>query len=73
MGLINTFIDAYRSKIHKKLVSRINSCTQHSKKHSTLYVRANWKEEAITLTEEEWLNLCQINPSTTSSGQWGEF
>lgn len=25
------------------------------------------------MTEEEWLNICQINSSTTSSGQWREF
>ncbi len=25
------------------------------------------------MTEDEWLNICQVDSSTTSSGQWREF
>ena len=73
-NLINIIIDAYKGKIYKKVVSKIYLCLQSYKKTSTLYVKNIWEKEAnITLTEDEWLNICQINSSTTSSGQWREF
>ncbi len=74
MDLIDILISAYKCKIHKKVVSRIYMCLQLHKKMSTLYVKNTWEKEAsITLTEDEWLNICKINTSTTCSGQWREF
>ena len=70
LDLVKICIDAYRGKIRNKLGSRLYSCLQHS----TLHIKTKWEKEAnITLTEDEWLNICQINSSTTSSGQWREF
>lgn len=72
--LINIVSDAYKGKVHKKVVSRIYLCLQSNKKMSTSYVKCNWEKEAnITLTEDEWLNICEVNSSTTSSGKWREF
>lgn len=74
MSLISIFIEAYKGSTHKKLVSRIYSKLQSNRNHSTLYVRDRWEKEAnIVLTEEEWLDICEIQSTTSSSGQWREF
>ena len=72
--LINIVIDAYKGKIHKKVVSKIYLCLQTHKRMSTSYIKCKWEGEAnITLTEDEWLNICELNSTTTSSGKWREF
>lgn len=72
--LINTFIDAYKGKSHKKKLSRLYKYLETNKKTSTLYIKNSWEKEAdITLSEDEWLNICQTNSTTTSSGHWREF
>lgn len=39
-----------------------------------MYVKSKWEKEAnITLTDEEWLNICKTHVTTSCSGQWGEF
>ena len=56
------------------MVSRIYLRLQLYKKSSTSYVKCNWEREAnITMTKDDWLNICEINLSATSSGQWREF
>jgi len=67
-------VGAYKGNTQNKLVSRIYSCLQSAKNHSTLYVKAKWEIEAnITITEEEWSNICKIQSTTSSSGLWREF
>lgn len=74
MNMINIFIDAYKNGTHKKLISRIYSSIQSSKNHSTLYVKDKWEKETnIILSDEEWLNICKTQYTTTSSGHWREF
>lgn len=74
INMINIFIDAYKGGTHKKLISRIYSSIQSSKNHSTLYVKDKWEKEAnIILSDDEWLNICKTQYTTTSSGQWREF
>lgn len=74
MTIINVFIDAYKSGTHKRMISRIYSSIQSSKNHSTLYLKDKWEKEAnIILSDEEWLNICKTQYTTSSSGQWREL
>ena len=67
-------IDAYKSKLNRKLIARIYSCLQSHKGTSTLYIKSKWeKESKIIISEEDWLNICETHRSTSSSGQWREF
>ena len=60
-NLINIFIDMYKNKDNKKLVSKLYSCIQSNKKHSTDKVRLKWeKGSGSVITEEEWLNICSV-------------
>lgn len=74
LSRINIFAEAYKGGIHKKLLSKIYSCIQSSKSHSTLYVKEKWEKETnIILTEEDWFNICKSQHATSSSGQWREL
>ena len=72
--LINILIEAYKSKLNRKLISKIYTCLQSFSGTSTLYVKSKWEKEAkITLSENDWLNICKTQISTSSSGYWREF
>lgn len=74
MYLINVFIDAYKGKIGRKLISRIYLALQQNRGHSTLYIKTKWEKDAdITLTEDDWSNICRTLSTTTASGMWREF
>lgn len=58
--LINILIDAYKSKLNRKLIAGIYSCLQSHNGTSTLYIKSKWeKESKITISEEDWLNICE--------------
>ncbi len=72
--IVQIFVDTYKKKVNKKIVSRIYSCLMSTKKHSTMYVKQKWEKEAnITITEEEWLTMWRTQMTTTNSDSWREF
>lgn len=73
-NLIGIFIDMYKNKDNRKLVSKLYSHIQFNKKHSTDKVRLKWEKESQTvITEEDWLNICSVQSTSTSSGLWRDF
>ena len=46
LDLTDILIDAYKGKVHKKVVLRIYLCLQLYKNISTSYVKCNWEREA---------------------------
>ena len=73
-GLIDIIIDAYKSKLNRKLVAKLYSSLQSFTKTSTLHIKCKWEKEAkITIFEEDWLNICKVQSNTSSSGLWREF
>lgn len=72
--LINILIEAYKSKLNRKLISKIYTCLQSFSGTSTLNVKSKWEKEAkITISENDWLNICKTQMGTSSSGYWREF
>lgn len=68
--LIDIFIDMYKNKDSRKLYSSIPP----TKKHSTSKIRLKWEKDCgLVISEEDWLNMCFIQSSSTSSGLWIEF
>jgi len=70
MNMLNKFIDVYNSGTHKKYKEYIK--VYNLKK--TLY--SMWKingRRNIILSDEECLNICKTQYTTSSSGQWREF
>lgn len=68
VSIINVCTDAYMNNAQSKLVSRLYSNIQSSNHQSTLYVKTKQEKEAnMNLTEEEWLNICKIQSTTSSS------
>lgn len=63
----------YKNKDNRKLVSTLYSSIQSIKKHSTNKVRLKWEKESGLISEEDWLNMCSVQSSSTSSGLWREF
>ncbi len=52
----------------------VNVNIQSNKEHSTREVRLKWEREAsLAISEEEWLNSCSVQATTSSSGMWREF
>ncbi len=73
-SIVQIFVDTYKKKVKKKLISRIYSCLMSTKKHSTMYVKQKWEKEAnITITEEAWLTMWRTQMTTTNSDSWREF
>lgn len=71
VSIINVCTDAYMNNAQSKLVSRLYLSIQSSNHHSTLYVKTKQEKEAnMNLTEEEWLNICKIQSTTSSSDLW---
>lgn len=67
VSLINVCTDAYMNNAQSKLVSRLYLSIQSTTNHSTLYIKTKQEKDAnMNITEEEWLNICKIQ-STTSS------
>ena len=63
-----------KKKDNRKLVSKLYSRIQSIKKHSTDKIRLKWEKESPTvITEEEWLNICSVQSTSTSSGLWRDF
>ena len=59
---------------NRKLVSKLYSSIQSSRKHSTDMVRLKWeKESGLVISEEDWSNMCSVQSTSTSSGLWREF
>lgn len=72
--LISVFIDVYKGNTNRKLISRLYSCLQLDKGLSTMYVKKRWEKEAnIMISEDDWLNICRTQSTTSSSGLWREF
>ncbi len=72
-NLVDLFIDVYKNKDNRKLVSKLYLFIQSNKEHSTRKVRLKWEREAsLAISEEEWLNICSVQ-ATTSSCMWREF
>ena len=72
--IINVIMAAYKGESTKGLISILYSSLQSVKKHSTSYVKAKWEKDAnITLEEDDWLNICSVMSSTSSSGLWREY
>ena len=66
-NLIYLFIDMY-----KKMT--IGNLFTFNKKHSTDKFRLKWEKESGTvITEEEWLNSCSVQSTSTHSGLWRDF
>ena len=56
-NLIDIFIDIYKNMDNRKLVSKLYSSIQSSRKHSTDKVRLKWeKESGFVISEEDWSN-----------------
>ncbi len=73
-NLIDIFVGMYKNKGNRKLVSKLHSCIQSNKKHSTNKIRLKWEKECgLVITEEDWLYMCSVQSTSTSSGLWREF
>lgn len=73
-NLADVFINMYNNKDNRKLVSKLYSCIQINKKYSTDKIRLKWdKESQSVITEEQWLNICSVQLTSTSSGLWRDF
>lgn len=73
-NLVKIFIEALKGNTTKKLISKIYSSLQLERGLSTLYVKLRWEKDAnIKLTEEDWLNICKVQSTTSSSNLWREF
>lgn len=72
--LIRVFVDAYKGNTNRKLISRLYSYLQLDRGLSTMYVKKRWEKEAnIEISEDDWLNICRTQSTTSSSGLWREF
>ena len=73
-GPITILIDAYKSKLNRKLIARIYSCLKSHDETSTLYIKSKWEKESKgTISDVDWLNICETHRSASSSGQWREL
>ncbi len=73
-NLVDLFIEVYKNKDNWKLVSKLYLSIQSNKEHSTREVRLKWEREAsLGVSEEEWLNICSVQATSTSSGMWRDF
>ena len=72
--LVQILSEAYKGDTTKQLISKLYWSIQTAKKHSTNYIKIKWEKEAgLTITEEDWSNICDVISTTTSSGLWREF
>ena len=68
------FIDAFQKKPNKGIISRIYKGLLSKKSHSTDYVRKKWEREGnLSISEEDWLDICQSQWKCTLSHSWREF
>lgn len=52
----------YKNKGNRKLVSKLYSCIQSNKKHSTNTIQFKREEECgLVITEEDWLYMCSVH------------
>lgn len=73
MNLIRIY-KAWKGDTDRKLISRIYSALQLDRGHSTMYIKSRWEKEAnIQLTEDDWVNICRTQSTTSSSDLWREF
>lgn len=72
--LIDIMMEAYKSKINRKLIARFYRCLQSYDKNSTFYIKTKWEKEAkITISEDDWMKIWKTQMNTTNSGLWREF
>lgn len=74
LSVVKVFMEALKGNAIRKLISKTYTSLQLERGHSTAYVKTRWEREAnIKITEEDWLNICKTQSSTSSSGLWREF
>ncbi len=55
-------------------MSQLYLSIQSNKEHSAREVRIKGEREAsLAISEEEWLNICSVQATSTCSGMWREF
>lgn len=57
-----------------KAISTFYRSLEEDRQDTTFYLKKKWEAElAITITEKEWVSMCEIQHSTTTSPLWREF
>lgn len=71
--LIEVMCGAYQQKT-TRIVSKLYHGLLKNLKCTTLYVKTKWEQEQnVTITEDEWYQMCSVLQMSTSSQQWREF
>lgn len=74
VGLVKILLESCKGKTPKKQMSKLYTCLQSLKKHSTIYIKKVWEKEVdVTISEDDWLNMCKTAMTTSSSNLWREF
>lgn len=73
-AFIQLFTKAYKSEIKTNIISQVYKSLQDLNNYSTRYIKDEWeKEGGLTVTDEEWLNICHLQRKNTKSHSWKEF
>lgn len=69
-NLIDIFVAMYKNKGNRKLVSKLYSCLQSNKKHSTNKIRLKWENVVWSLQRRTGCicALCSLPPPVQVSG-----
>lgn len=71
---IQLFTKAYKSEIKRNIRSQLSKSLHNFNTHSTGYIKERWEKEGnLTITDEEWQNICQFQWKSTKSHLWKEF
>lgn len=73
-ALNQLFTEAYKSEINRNIISQLSKSLHNLNNYSTRYIKDKWeKEGGLTIADEEWQNICQLQWKTTKSHLWKEF
>ncbi len=73
-ALVKIFSSAYKAEPMLKTITKLYRALMDMQGDSSLYIKERWeKESGITISTEDWENICKLQWATSRSSYWREF
>lgn len=72
--ILRIFMGAYQNDLNKGVISRFYKGLRTKIYNSTEYIKEKWEKEGnLSISKEEWLEMCKFPWKCTNSHIWREF